>query len=89
MMQQQHMESGCQSVILASAPTSSLLIQDESKRLYRELAGFSEEEEDDDDDPASKEQHSEAFRQTHECRLAQTPLALMDALAQAGGPTSW
>jgi pimeloyl-ACP methyl ester carboxylesterase len=89
MMQQQHMESGCQSVILASAPTSSLLIQDESKRLYRELAGFSEEEEDDDDDPASKEQHLEAFRQTHECRLAQTPLALMDALAQAGGPTSW
>jgi proline-specific peptidase len=87
MMQQQNRISGCQSLILASTPTSSSLIQDESKRLYREISGISSAEEE-EEDPASRQQHSEAFRQTHECRLAQTPLALMDALAQAG-PTSW
>ena len=79
---------GCQSLILASAPTSASLIQGESKRLYREIAGISSEQEEQHEDPASKQQHTEAFRQTHECRLVHTPLALMDALAQAG-PTSW
>jgi pimeloyl-ACP methyl ester carboxylesterase len=31
---------------------------------------------------------SEEFRQTHECRLAEPPLSLLDAFAQMG-PTNW
>jgi pimeloyl-ACP methyl ester carboxylesterase len=84
--------NGCQSLLLASAPTSAALIEQESKRLYQELQNNNNQNhngDNDDDDPAATRQViSEAFRQTHECRLAQTPLALIDALAQAG-PTSW
>lgn len=81
--------SSCQSLILASTPTSSSLIQGETKRLYREIAGICiGAEELEEEDPATRQENSEAFRQTHECRLVQTPLALMDSMAQAG-PTSW
>jgi pimeloyl-ACP methyl ester carboxylesterase len=45
-------------------------------------------EDDDDGDTLQTEILSEEFRQTHECRLPNTPLALMDATAQAG-PTPW
>ena len=37
---------------------------------------------------SSSQQFSEEFRQTHECRLPAPPLALMDAMAQAG-PVPW
>jgi pimeloyl-ACP methyl ester carboxylesterase len=79
--------NGCQSLLLNSAPTSAALIEQESKRLYQELNNNGGDD-DDDADPATRQVLSEAFRQTYECRLAQTPLALIDALAQAG-PTSW
>ena len=79
---------GCQSLILASTPTSASLIQEESRRLYRDIAGMDENDMDEEDDTLSKKRYDEIFRQTHECRLVQTPLALMDALAQAG-PISW
>jgi proline iminopeptidase len=42
---------------------------------------------DGENDTADKS-HSEGFHQTHECRLSQPPLALTDALAQAG-PVEW
>jgi pimeloyl-ACP methyl ester carboxylesterase len=80
------------------------LIQEESKRLYRSVNGLSEENDhakedkddhgghDDDDSEGEDKQrlyeYSETFRQTHECRLTHPPLALVDALAQAG-PTPW
>jgi proline-specific peptidase len=90
----------CRSVILASTPTSASLIERESKRLFRTVNNLSNDEnenenndnDDDDDceqhDRVRKHQCDENFRQTHECRLTHTPLALMDALAQAG-PTPW
>jgi proline iminopeptidase len=79
---------GCQSLILASAPTSAALIQEESKRLYREVNDLGADEKEQDEDGATRQLYSETFRQTHECRLEQTPLAMIDALAQAG-PTCW
>jgi proline-specific peptidase len=85
----------CRSVILASTPTSASLIESESKRLFRKVNNLSEGSGDDDDDDddgqqdrARKQHLDENFRQTHECRLAHTPLSLIDALAQAG-PTPW
>jgi proline-specific peptidase len=90
--------AACQGLILASAPTSSKMIQEESKRLYRSVNGLNDVEEGNDDilhdtnnsgeDRQILYQYSETYRQTHECRLAQLPLALEDAMAQAG-PTPW
>lgn len=81
--------AGCRSLILVSAPTSSQLIQEESKRLFRLVNDLSEEDEGEQEiDPSAKKVHAETFQQTHECRLSHTPLALMDAMAQAG-PTPW
>lgn len=84
---------GCLSLILGSTPTSPFLIQEECHRLAKELSDQTEmqgtgEEEDDDDvtTPKNKFGFSEAFLQTHECRLPELPLALTDALAQAGPP---
>ena len=114
----------CRGLILASVPTSSELIQEESKRLYQTVNCLSTSSSNDDgkddhngffdgrrggdhaggkqrdvdyaatnDDDEEEDKHrlyeySETFRQTHECRLSEPPLALVDALAQAG-PTPW
>jgi pimeloyl-ACP methyl ester carboxylesterase len=43
---------------------------------------------DHDDDCSASQLLSDEFRQTHECRLLNIPLALMDAIAQAG-PIPW
>ena len=114
--------AACRGLILASAPTSSELIQEESKRLYQAVNGLSStrtkndggddtdglfdghrdgggargirrdggyaDDEDEDEDKHRLHEYSETFRQTHECRLSQLPLVLVDALAQAG-PTPW
>mmetsp|Transcript_28733 Transcript_28733/g.61679 ORF Transcript_28733/g.61679 Transcript_28733/m.61679 type:complete len:411 (-) Transcript_28733:204-1436(-) len=89
------------SLILSSTPTSAKLIQSESERLFQDLTGIgiNNDADDCDDDNSNERQrqrqrlhqsmkHSEEFRQTHECRLPNPPLALMDALAQMG-PIPW
>jgi proline iminopeptidase len=90
-------QRGCLSLILGSTPTSPLLIQEECQRLDQELSqntgdqskpSIGEEEEEDDNFRKQQSRFSEAFLQTHECRLPALPLVLTDALAQAG-PPSW
>jgi pimeloyl-ACP methyl ester carboxylesterase len=120
------------SLTLSSTPTSAMLVQIESKRLYHNLRvlqcnrnsssssndkkNVNETDDDDDDDNDDDDDdnnnkkgiHSnshdtdsdtdtttdinkpdiEGFQQTFECRLSQPPLALTDAIAQAG-PTEW
>lgn len=93
--------TGCLSLVLGSTPTSPKLIQEECFRLDHEIRNTngthqssSEKDNDDNDEATEKEEtipkrplrFSEAFLQTHECRLPALPLALMDALAQAGPP---
>lgn len=80
--------TACQSLILASTPTSAQLIQDESKRMYRTVNNLGEDHDEQLDDPEMRQLYGERFRQTHECRLPQPPLAFLDAMAQAG-PTPW
>jgi proline iminopeptidase len=80
--------SACQSLILASAPTSAQIIQEESKIMYRTTNGLSEDYDEAIEDPIIRRQYAETFHQTHECRLAQPPLVFLDAMAQAG-PPSW
>jgi proline-specific peptidase len=91
----------CQSLILASTPTSPNLIQQECQRLNEELLKddngtvkaptIKEEEEQGTTilhNHVRQHRFSDAFLQTHECRLPEIPLVLTDALAQAG-PVSW
>jgi len=104
----------CCSLILSSTPTSAVLVQSESERLFRILRNQRNNDkrstdsdsdndyyEDDDTDKSSnisserqKQQihksmiNSEEFHQTHECRLPNPPLALMNALGNMG-PTPW
>lgn len=97
----------CESLILASTPTSIKFIHeecvrldialnqkhDENKRTETKDATDSQVDQEDQGDPSIKSKSlqmtfSEAFHQTHECRLSEMPLVLTDALAQAG-PTSW
>lgn len=73
---------------LGQYSTSADLIQHESKRLYRLVNSLGDDHDDTLDDSAARHLHAETFHQTHECRLSQPPLALMDAMAQAG-PTPW
>lgn len=80
--------AACRSLILASAPTSARIIQEESKILYRTVNGLSEDYDESLDDPVTRKSHAETFHQTYECRLAQPPLAFIDAMAQAG-PPAW
>jgi pimeloyl-ACP methyl ester carboxylesterase len=109
---------GCSSLTLSSTPTSSKLIEEETKRLYQELmnqdgdttpstypalSGSSSSVDPPKDhdtlilsSSSSSSSHpslanasrSTQFQQTHECRLPQLPLALMDSLAQVG-PVEW
>lgn len=81
---------GCRSVILASTPTSASLVDKETKRLYTEVNKLEGKylEEIQLMDKSMKRGCDQIFHQTFECRLSQQPLALIDALAQAG-PTSW
>lgn len=90
------------SLVLSSSPTSAALVRRESERLHRALGGGGGDGSRDDDgsdgddnrdgddggDADGLLRSEEEFRQTHECRLPQLPLALTDALAQAG-PTPW
>eukprot|EP00934_Nitzschia_sp_Nitz4_P007426 Nitzschia sp. Nitz4//scaffold111_size72815//14805//15983//NITZ4_005781-RA/size72815-processed-gene-0.62-mRNA-1//-1//CDS//3329533153//7416//frame0 len=85
----------CRSLVLMGAPTDAQQILQETKRLFRKVNGWNTEEEGDDseelmnhDNPAEKLACQERFRREHECRLDHVPLALMDALDQAG-PTRW
>ena len=74
----EHLKEGrddkCLSVILSSVPTETKLVAEESKRLLKEL-------------DCMEEELSATFLQTHECRVVPTPLALIDAYAQAA--TIW
>lgn len=94
--QPEQQEAVC-SLILSSTPTSAALIQLESERLYERLTGIgvsSNDSSTSEELQKKKERlrrsmmHSEDFRQTHECRLPNPPLALLDALAQMG-PVPW
>jgi proline iminopeptidase len=92
--------NNCQSLTLASAPTSTKLILEETHRLSVELAAKmgtiateegdedGDEDEDEIQDTNQKKKQSDAFSKVHECRLEFLPLALQDAYAQAA-PTSW
>jgi pimeloyl-ACP methyl ester carboxylesterase len=71
-------DTKCLSVVLASAPTCTALVEEESQRLLQDL----QEEYDVD-----KKQALERFRQVHECKALPIPLSLLDAYAQAG--TVW
>jgi proline iminopeptidase len=66
----------CLSLTMSSAPTETKMVEEEAKRLLRELMV----------DCPDEEVHA-AFSQTHECRAVPTPLALTDAYAQAA--TLW
>eukprot|EP00980_Cylindrotheca_fusiformis_P017389 scaffold5395_cov126-Cylindrotheca_fusiformis.AAC.9 len=88
---------GCLSLTLGGTPTTPSLIEEECRRLDQELSKTMGETKADgegdelgDQIPSKKTPHrfSDAFLQTHECRLPELPLALTDALAQAG-PPSW
>ena len=92
------------SLILSSTPTSSRIIKSESHRLLRNLENSTGSFDDGDGDgaiPVGKDlsseqqtqrkqsiQYSEEFRQTHECRLPNPPLSLMNAMSQMG-PIPW
>jgi UDP-sugar transporter A1/2/3 len=94
--------TGCVSLLLGSTPTSPKLIQEECFRLDQEIRNTDSTNKtsdnsghDGNDEAAEKEEttkpkrlqrFSEAFLQTHECRLPALPLVLTDALAQAGPP---
>lgn len=80
--------SSCQGLLLASTPTSSLQIQEESRRLFLSVNRLGDDFNEKCEDQQTLYEFSETFRQTHECRLPQPPLALLDATAQAG-PTPW
>ena len=82
--------NNCLSLTLASAPTSSKLIMQETCRLSVELMKSSESDSEpvDELDPNQRKRSSEAFSKVHECRLEVLPLALQDAYAQAA-PASW
>lgn len=66
--------SSCLSLILSSVPTETRLVESESKRLLQDIR----------DSGCEDDQVAVTFSQTHECRVIPTPLALMDAYAQAG-----
>jgi pimeloyl-ACP methyl ester carboxylesterase len=64
----------CQSVTLASTPTSTELVESESLRLLRQV------QEDHQQQPSSDSSRLlELFRHQHECRIQPPPLAILDA----------
>jgi proline iminopeptidase len=79
----------CLSITLASAPTSTQIIHQETQRLYKELRQESDEPTtEEEEDSKHKQEWSNKFSKQYECRLEHLPLALQDAYAQAG-PVSW
>ena len=68
-------DNSCLSLILASVPTETKLVESESKRLLEDIrnGGYCE-----------NDQVEATFSQTHQCRVIPTPLTLLDAYAQAG-----
>ena len=79
----------CLSITLASAPTSTQVIHQETQRLYKELRQESDEPTTkEEEDSKQKQEWSNTFSERYECRLEHLPLALQDAYAQAG-PASW
>ena len=66
--------TACLSVILSSVPTETKLVQSESERLLHLIR----------EQGCDVDQIAATFSQTHECRVIPTPLALLDAYAQAG-----
>ena len=66
--------NSCLSLILSSVPTETKLVESESKRLLQDIR----------DVGCEGDRVAVTFSQTHECRVIPTPLALLDAYAQAG-----
>jgi proline iminopeptidase len=80
-----HSSAGCLSLILASVPTETRLVQEESVRLQSELVVPNDSNDDDNSISLSSSiSRSICFSQTHECRMIPTPLVLLDAYAHAG-----
>jgi pimeloyl-ACP methyl ester carboxylesterase len=78
--------AGCLSLILASVPTETRLVQEESLRLQSELVIPNDSNNDNSSSSSSSLSitRSQIFSQTHECRVIPTPLPLLDAYAHAG-----
>ena len=77
----------CQSVILASAPTSAQIVEEEVQRLVQDLNLSGESNADDGDDNkvgALPKNVPKEFREKHECRMTPIPFPLMDSYNQAG-----
>ena len=82
--------SRCRSVLLASVPTSTVLVEEEVQRLCQDLVSSGRSLEDDDDEGDSMgvstlpKKVPKLFRETHECRMVPTPFPLMDSYSRAG-----
>jgi proline iminopeptidase len=76
----------CKAAILASAPTSAKLVEEEVLRLCQALDADAQEDDDDDEDgvTALAQKVPKAFREKHECRMVPIPFPLMDSYSQAG-----
>ena len=83
-------KSICRSATLASAPTSTQLVEEEVQRLCQNLLANSTGDDDYDDDeegiPAGTlpKKVPKRFRETHECRMVPTPFPLMDSYSRVG-----
>lgn len=86
--------SKCRSAVLASAPTSTKMVEEEVQRLCQELASsgitIDDDEEDEDYNSAGvsalPKKAPKRFREEHECRMVPTPFPLLDSYSQAGSP---
>jgi proline iminopeptidase len=81
----------CRGAILASAPTSVSLVEQEVQRLCQDLPCDQDDANDDDDDDDEgfstlSKKVPKRFREQHECRLVPIPFPLTDAYSRAGPP---
>jgi proline-specific peptidase len=83
-----HNSRGCRSLTLSSTPTCTKLVLQESRRLFHELGVEPALENNTHIPMAYRHFTCPEFQKSHECRLDRMPLALMDALQQAG-PLPW
>jgi len=83
----------CHSAILASAPTSTTIVEEEVQRLCKDLesasGGALEDDWDDDDDAPARvgtlpKKVPKRFRLEHECRMNPIPFPLTDSYSRAG-----
>ena len=87
--QQQSPSFECLSVILSGTPTSVPMVEDVANHLLNNIKEKYKAENDIQDDEEDQVLFGELFRNEHQCRTPQMPIALQDAYAHAGKAGIW